>query len=669
MAIGILDSSDVFTTCATSSCWRIYIVVQFHNPENQRETAQPTLLRIMSSQSVRFGTVSYSHHASSGYRSYESDSDDGSVYTSDSDPSGREDEGYPTEDHDFAIIPPGPETSTWPNRLLDVRTMTSYPRTGKAIYNGITEPAFNIISYTWGRYEDRDGTSSGKSLSVTIKDGSWKLPIINSSRKDNGRGGSVYPFSMEELEGVLRIVAEGVDFVWLDVACIDQSSALEKAKEVGKQASIFKRATKAFIWLWEHDEESLRQCVEDFSYIVEKLADCHHRPPTKLADIANNAINDFLDDSFFSSLWTLQESFIRRDAILISRSGRTAMATSAPSNQWPDTHVNFRDMAYLPALWVSEYANSCDDQVREAVKRSGFKEIFAENPLALFNMAILRGCQIGEDRVYGLQQIYGLKLGKSISASDARDPSLEDLTNEFATALNKKYPILAQAFVHVTGVAHHDRWRIDQSVVIPAWLYSVVEVRPPQVPGMTVFNSKEFGTNEVIFEGSTLPLRKLVDSWKTARSFTEEERTGRPPSCGDDGEDAEPGRPDLGNEVHDLNDLQHSIYVDEGPWLEDLPSVNERSELGLGYDRPLQIGRDLAHLTEEGYNWQILILGKLLRQSEISTSNVVAWAGVLVFQIGEETWRRAGFCTWLEEDLSQSMASILNRPYSEYQLM
>ncbi|KAF8850334.1 hypothetical protein BDZ45DRAFT_751841 [Acephala macrosclerotiorum] len=623
----------------------------------------------MSSQGVRFGNVSYSHHASSGYRSYESDSYDGSVYTSDSDPSEREDVEYPTGDHDFAITPPGPEASTWPNRLLDVRTMTSYPRTGRAVYNGITEPTYNIVSYSWGRYEDRQGTSGGKPLSVTIKDGSWKLPVVSSSRQDNGRGGSVYPFSVEELEGVLRVVAEGVDFVWLDVACIDQSSSSEKAKEVGKQASIFRRATKAFIWLWEHDEESLAQCVEDFSYIVEKLADCQHRPPSKLADIANNAINDFLDDSFFSSLWTLQESFLRQDAILVSRSGRTALAASAPSNQWLDTQANLRDMAYLPKLWVSEYPKSCDYTVLEAVKRSGFKEIFAKNPLALFNMAILRTCQIEEDRVYGIQQIYGLKLGRSASASDAQDPSLEDLTNEVATALNKKYPILAQAFVHVTDVAHHDRWRIDQNVVIPAWLYSTVEVRPPQVPGITVYNSKDFGTNEVVFEGSTIPLKSLIDSWKTAQSFTEEERTGRPPSWSEGEEDTGPKVNVQHKEVHDLNDLQHSIYLDEGPWLEDLPSVNERSELGLEYDRPLQIGRDLVHLTEEEYNWQILILGKLQQQSEALTSNVVAWAGILVFQIGEETWRRAGFCTWLEEDLSQSMASILNHPYGEYQLM
>lgn len=273
-----------------------------------------------------------------------------SVYTSDSDPSGREDNEWPTETHDFAITPTGSEISTWPDRLLDIRTMTSYPRKGKAVYNGITEPSYNIISYCWGRYEDREEISGNKALGVTIKDGSWKLPVINSNRQDNGRGGSTYPFSVEELESVLRVVAEGVDFVWLDIACIDQSSSSDKAREAGKQASIFKRATKAFIWLWEHDEESLAQCVEDFSYIVGKLANSSHRPSSKLADIANNAINDFLDDSFISSHWTLQESFLRKDSILVSRSGHTALAALAPSNQWPDTHANLRDMTYLPTL-------------------------------------------------------------------------------------------------------------------------------------------------------------------------------------------------------------------------------------------------------------------------------------------------------------------------------
>lgn len=83
---------------------------------------------------------------------------------------------------------------------------------------------------------------------ITIKGGAWDIPTIDTGRQDNGRGGQIKPFRVEEFEHVLRVVGEGVDFVWVDVACIDQNPLLpDKADQIGKQASIFQLASHAFV--------------------------------------------------------------------------------------------------------------------------------------------------------------------------------------------------------------------------------------------------------------------------------------------------------------------------------------------------------------------------------------------------------------------------------------
>jgi hypothetical protein len=45
------------------------------------------------------------------------------------------------------------ELMEWPRRLLYVLEMRSYERDGDNTYGGVREPAYNIISYTWGRWE------------------------------------------------------------------------------------------------------------------------------------------------------------------------------------------------------------------------------------------------------------------------------------------------------------------------------------------------------------------------------------------------------------------------------------------------------------------------------------------------------------------------------------
>lgn len=54
---------------------------------------------------------------------------------------------------------------------------------------------------------------------------------------------------MAEFQLVLQRVGTGVDWVWVDVACIDQKDVTVRDEEVGRQAGIFNTAKEAFVWL------------------------------------------------------------------------------------------------------------------------------------------------------------------------------------------------------------------------------------------------------------------------------------------------------------------------------------------------------------------------------------------------------------------------------------
>lgn len=100
-------------------------------------------------------------------------------------------------------------------------------------------PRYNIISYTRGRWR------SDEYQAIAIEGTRWKVPAVLPGH-----------FTPSEFDRVLRYVAtQGcVNYVWVDVACINQGKdspedIAEGADQVGKQMSIFSQASNAYVWL------------------------------------------------------------------------------------------------------------------------------------------------------------------------------------------------------------------------------------------------------------------------------------------------------------------------------------------------------------------------------------------------------------------------------------
>lgn len=130
-----------------------------------------------------------------------------------------------------------------------------------------------------------------------------------------------------------------------------------------------------------------------------------------------------------------------------------------------------------------------------------------DTPAVLYSAAGYRKTSRGEDRVYGIMQVFGFKLGKS--AEPNRDFTLSDLELQIAAALNKKSPIWAQLFTHMDIPEHGRHWCISQGsrTVSP-----LVIINPQSQCRITLDT-----TNRAIFEGPMCSFSQLAHDWRETK--------------------------------------------------------------------------------------------------------------------------------------------------------
>ena len=136
-------------------------------------------------------------------------------------------------------------------------------------------------------------------------------------------------FSSSKFKNVLKTVAGNYNYVWVDIACINQSSDPDKYNQVGCQALIFNGASASFIWLHQQGSKNevktstrinaLIDSVECEAVDQDQMSQAEKRAAVAPEQQAETLICGLLYDPWFSSLWNLQESFLRKDATVLSR--------------------------------------------------------------------------------------------------------------------------------------------------------------------------------------------------------------------------------------------------------------------------------------------------------------------------------------------------------------
>lgn len=391
----------------------------------------------------------------------------------------------------------------WPRRLLHVPTMTSYCWRPGNVYGNTSRPDYNAITYTWGRWMLRGPEEQPAVTAMDVKGVDWQVPRIDPkhftrdeflavTQRATGR----VPRTAAEIPRDRHWFPEGhqlpehreTEWLWVDIACIDQrSGSPDSAAEVGRQAEIFRNAKNVFFWVTTFTGRELDVVLKALSGLDSLDTAQHAQPPSDI----RHALERLSADPWFSSLWTLQEAFLRPDAMLISRDGQSSTDLwASESPDWRDFSFSLSTLAYNCGAFlgfIEDLVQLHDemgtvqeerDRVYALISRIGILEIADANPLNTFTVSGARTTKREEDRVYAIQQIFGFRLGATAPDPPRRSFTREDLEAAFSCELLARVPIASQIHVHAVPVAFGDAWqfrptcRLARSSPVPKWSVS-----------------------------------------------------------------------------------------------------------------------------------------------------------------------------------------------------
>ncbi|KAG8531428.1 uncharacterized protein KY384_003057 [Bacidia gigantensis] len=525
----------------------------------------------------------------------------------------------------------------WPQRLLYVPSMISLEREEGNKYGQYIEPAYSILSYTWGRWELPEGNAALKVGGIN-----WRVPTIDERH-----------FSVAQLEKAIWRISSGRDsenssqlihFVWIDIACIDQENEALKATEIGRQAAIFKNATHAYIWLSHLDDNEMQQCdttLFDTNMILSPHFEGNGTEPEDLEswNASFREVSETLyRDPWFTSLWTLQEMFLRPDAEILTQDANLIERKGGNGSTLGLSNLIINYTTVYKALCDSSSSNELsspkeNSELLELVEKLGLYWGQWENPMLLLIAARYRQTRNPKDRIYGIMQVYDLKLG--VSSQPDRDFTVEDLQFQLASAHNAQSAINAQMFIHTQAVQLGRCWRMQSESRIPHDL-EFTELGRKSLCKISIEE-----TRLPIYQGKACSLSTLSELWQSGSS----------------GSDVASRHSEDKYSEEMLQDVL--LDLPERVELEAWAGLNNHS---MELSRKTELVRLLV--MSASHNIQVLLLGKLIDGID---EDIDMLAGLMVrrrFLGTVECWQRIGICLWAEQsELSQEEVVPHWRPF------
>ncbi|KIW66428.1 hypothetical protein PV04_05763 [Phialophora macrospora] len=517
--------------------------------------------------------------------------------------------GRRTDLQDDRDHPDFDEQSRWPRRLLHVPTMTSYQWRPDNSYNGVKAPEYAIVSYTWGRWRLTDAHSGLEALGV--KGVPWEIPKVDPRH-----------FTATQFHQVLQVIIENSakesnggagqrdvsPFVWLDVACIPQWQNSPVAdSEVGRQARIFRGARTAYVWLTTPDPVQLGQA---FSKRGDKSPE----------DIANDVdiFCTLLQDPWFGSMWTLQESFIQQAAFIVTNSGLCSLS----DRKRP------LDLFYVRGVITDLIEGASHPQHGEMTEllsrlkdlwfRAGLQGPLSTSPMQVLACARFRTSEFELDRVYGIMQIFGdeFQVGKARVGKPGREPAdtrsftLRELEDELGALILEKFPSTSQLFQHDAPALAGRAWRICGPASVPRQLgYASGSFND----GLSMLNKEVFfpkaqctlaarhgaSTTWATFRGRVCPFDRIVASSRSTQFAP------------------------IWTEFH--------VYLDAGP---DLSAMGKAADLDQAAEESGSAA-DVSHLIWQFGSHSLAVLLLSVRES-LEVGRTIDFDGLLLLRPGPE---------------------------------
>lgn len=356
---------------------------------------------------------------------------------------------------------------SWPRRLLHIQTLSSCEWQPGNIYGGYQDPRYNALSYTWGRWQLGENEMP-ETKAIQVNGTSWSIPRIDPVHFTAERFAAVIADTADPHPS--EIDASRVEFLWLDVACIDQTpGSREKAQEIGRQAKIFRGATHVFVWLTTHDKSYYTIWASEMEPQFGLMCGHTFHTDVNIRDWTMEVtmiVADLLADPWFSSLWTLQETFLSSDAVIIPGDAMKSRIDLCRLNFIGETLKSIRD-----ALGYDDEIRGADGEcgLGSMIDRTGLLVCLDQDSMGLLTAAGNRTTRHEEDRVYGIMQVFEFQLGNSAPDVDEHHTfSLEELNDQMGAALLEKDPVLSQMYIYQGQVEPTKGWRLNRSSIVPS---------------------------------------------------------------------------------------------------------------------------------------------------------------------------------------------------------
>lgn len=390
--------------------------------------------------------------------------------------------------------------------------MASLERTSEGFYGDLHEPAYNAISYTWGRFTATHGSA------LSLNGITWSVPRIMSNH-----------FTVESFHQVLKKAAGTNGLVWVDIACIDQEDMDVKMEEIGKQADIFSEASQVYVWLSSQgvaEASTSLQALQDFALdVTQNESPLEFNESYFLQRIMPGCFSlrrhllSLFSDPWFSSLWTLQEACLSDKAHFLSKDAQVLVIEGLDSRKVKEVTLDDATTACQEIkmmLFAYAETNQAIKDLISLMDRSGlsyFHQGFDSdrNKMLLYSAAHHRTCSEPLDRIYGIMQVYGFKLGASSKPGDHL--TLAELEDQFGEALNRIAPMTAQTHVHTIPQPFGSAWRPSASSMMPEIYY--MSRRYDTMCSVTYIKGN------AIYKGKVCSLETLHNFWQQGNALNE----------------------------------------------------------------------------------------------------------------------------------------------------
>jgi hypothetical protein len=213
---------------------------------------------------------------------------------------------------------------------------------------------------------------------------------------------------------------------------------------------------------------------------------------------ARNGLDKLFVDPWFTSLWTLQEAFLCPNAYIVPRNG--CLVPQKPLDE--ETGTSCATLLSLSRM-CADITEACkveikfvkglfkfhrslhgrDDETTEiffkwsryldkleaAIQTRGFAALSTGNPMALYGISQFRKCSDDWDRIFGIEQIFDIRLGRytTTHTGDRVRSSIFRLEIQLGMEVVRQHPVLSQMHVFTEPVRPGRGWRINPHSRVP----------------------------------------------------------------------------------------------------------------------------------------------------------------------------------------------------------